>query len=320
MDDKEYFSHLYEIASHLNKEFSLPSALRKSLEKTVEILDIETGWIWLTEADNKSVYLAASYNLPPALSSHPERLSGWCYCIKQYLSDDIDQAMNISEITCTRLKDISTGTEGLKFHATIPIIANGQKIGLMNLLSEETRQLDKKELAILNTISELVGMAIHRTRLQKSYGSGGESDTSIHKVLERLLRPQMEKIVSKLNDSESYAKRQKHPKALQLIRESLSQIQELQQQVSVLLKETKKHQDERKADREFHYPASPLTKREMEVLALIKKGRTNKQIAEQLFIAERTVKFHVTSILSKLYAETRTEAVDTALKRGLLSI
>jgi len=45
MDDKEYFSYLYEIASHLNKEFSLPSALRKSLEKTVELVNLETGWI-----------------------------------------------------------------------------------------------------------------------------------------------------------------------------------------------------------------------------------------------------------------------------------
>lgn len=45
MSDKEYFSHLYEIASHLNKEFSLHSALRKSLEKTVELLNLETGWI-----------------------------------------------------------------------------------------------------------------------------------------------------------------------------------------------------------------------------------------------------------------------------------
>ena len=87
MHDKEYFSHLYEIASHLNKEFSLPSALRKALEKTVELLDLQTGWIWLVQADNISVYLAASYNLPPALSNNPERLSGWCYCIKKYLSD-----------------------------------------------------------------------------------------------------------------------------------------------------------------------------------------------------------------------------------------
>ena len=101
MDDKVYFSHLYEIANLLNKEFSLPSALRKSLEKTVEILGLETGWIWLTEQDNKSVYLASSYNLPPALTNHPERLSGWCYCIKQYLSDDIDEAINISEISCS---------------------------------------------------------------------------------------------------------------------------------------------------------------------------------------------------------------------------
>ena len=320
MKDKEYFSHLYEIASHMNKEFSLPSVLRKSLEKTVGILDLETGWIWLTEADNKSVYLAASYNLPPALRDHPERLSGWCYCIKQYLSDDIEQAVNISEITCTRLKDVNTGTEGLKFHATIPIITNGQKVGLMNLLSQEPRQLDDRELAMLNNISELIGVAIQRTRLRESYGSGGESDTSIHEVMERVLGPQMEKVVSKLNDSESYAKQQQHPKMIQYIRESLSMVQELQQQISLLLKETQEHQKFKEVIREFQYPASPLTKREMEVLTLIKKGRTNKQIAEQLFIAERTVKFHVTSILSKLDAESRTEAVDTALKRGLLSV
>jgi len=133
MNDKDYFSQLYEIASHLNKEHTLSAALSKALEKTVEILNLETGWFWLTEPDNKSVFLAASYNLPPALSNHPERLSGWCYCIAQYLSDDIDQAMNISEIACSRLKDIDSGTKDLKFHATIPIIIHGQKVGLMNL-------------------------------------------------------------------------------------------------------------------------------------------------------------------------------------------
>ena len=45
----------------------------------------------------------------------------------------------------------------------------------------------------------------------------------------------------------------------------------------------------------------------------------NGQIAKLLFIAERTVKFHVSSILSKLHAETRTEAVNTAHKRGILN-
>lgn len=104
MDD-HYFSHLYEIASYLNKEFSLHAALCKSLEKTMEILHLETGWIWLTEPDHKSVYLAASHNLPPALSNHPERLSGWCYCIKQYLFNHLGFVVqNVEEIASNLLK------------------------------------------------------------------------------------------------------------------------------------------------------------------------------------------------------------------------
>ena len=310
MNDTNYFSHLYEIARHLNKEFSLHAALRKSLEKTVEMLHIETGWIWLTEPDNTSVYLAASYNLPPALSNYPERLSGWCYCIKQYFSDDINEAMNISEITCSRLVDISTGTKDLKFHATIPITINNQKVGIMNLLSKESRQLDEKELAILNTISELVGTAIQRTRLQQSYGrQNSASDTTIQNALERVFRPQMDAIISSLDGT----KKNNANEALKMARN-------LQEQLALLLQETKEHEGLDSVKKEFHYPDLPLTKRELEVLTLIKKGLTNGQIGKQLFIAERTVKFHVTAILSKLNAGTRTEAVDISLKRGLLSI
>jgi DNA-binding CsgD family transcriptional regulator len=312
MNKKDNFFHLYEIASHLNKEFSLPSALRKSLEKTLEILDIDTGWIWLTEPDNKSVYLAASYNLPPALSDFPERLSGWCYCIKQYLSDDIHQAVNIREIACSRLKDISTGTKDLKFHATIPITINGQKVGIMNLLSKESRHLDEQELAILNTISELVGTAIQRTRLQQSpVGARLESDASISSVLARILHPQLAAIISCIDDSQVDNEK---------VKEALSKAMDLQAQVSLLSKEEAAHKRTTAAKKEFQYPELPLTKRELAVLTLIKKGLKNSQIGDQLFIAERTVKFHVTAILSKLHAETRTEAVDIGLKRGLLSV
>ncbi|WP_340201755.1 LuxR C-terminal-related transcriptional regulator [Ascidiimonas sp. W6] len=312
MNDKDYFSHLYEIASHLNKEYSLGSALRKSLEKTVEILDVETGWFWLTEPDDKSVYLAASYNLPPALSNHPERLSGWCYCIKQYLADDIDQAMNISEITCSRLKDISTGTKGLKFHAVIPITINRQKVGLMNLLSKETRQLNEKELAILNTISELVGTAIQRTRLQQSFQHRNmESDATLQRILEHVFKPQLETIISCLDHPNSNKNN---------IIEALGKAKELQQQLTTLRKETQEKEASETKTKELLYPELPLTKRELEVLNLIKKGLTNSEIGKQLFITERTVKFHVTAILSKLNAKTRTEAVDIGLKRGFLAI
>ncbi len=312
MDSKDYFSHLFEVANHLNKEFSLQSALRKSLEKTVEILEVETGWIWLTEQDNKSVYLAASHNLPPALSDFPERLSGWCYCIKQYLEDDIAEAVNISEIACSRLKDISSGTKELKFHATIPITINGQKVGIMNLLSKASRHLDDKELAILNTISELVGTAIQRTRLQQRDSFDDvQSNSKVLEAFKHVFQPQLTSIISRIEDAKVTDKK---------ITEALDMAMDLEQQMSLIYKEAAKQEESAQSSKEFQYPSTPLSKREIEVLHLIRKGLTNNQVGSQLFIAERTVKFHVTAILSKLNAATRTEAVDIALKRGLISI
>ena len=61
-----------------------------------------------------------------------------------------------------------------------------------------------------------------------------------------------------------------------------------------------------------------LTPRELEVLTLLARGLKNAEIASELFISERTVKFHVSSILAKLGAETRTEAVRIAARRGLV--
>ena len=63
-----------------------------------------------------------------------------------------------------------------------------------------------------------------------------------------------------------------------------------------------------------------LSDRELEVLRLMVRGLCNQEIAGALFIAESTVKFHVNHILSKLNAGDRTQAVITALKRGLASL
>ena len=65
---------------------------------------------------------------------------------------------------------------------------------------------------------------------------------------------------------------------------------------------------------------SPLTPRETEILDYIAQGYLNKQIAIKLGISEQTIKNHVTSILRKLNANARTEAVVIAIKQGLISI
>ncbi|MGA2159123.1 MAG: response regulator transcription factor [Dehalococcoidia bacterium] len=65
---------------------------------------------------------------------------------------------------------------------------------------------------------------------------------------------------------------------------------------------------------------SPLTPRETEILNYMAKGYLNKQIANMLDISEQTIKNHVTSILRKLDANARTQAVITAVRRGIISL
>ena len=67
-------------------------------------------------------------------------------------------------------------------------------------------------------------------------------------------------------------------------------------------------------------PYEPLTERELEVLNLLAQGMPNKEIAAQLVISERTAKFHVSSIMGKLGATNRTEAVSLAAQNGLITL
>jgi DNA-binding NarL/FixJ family response regulator len=64
----------------------------------------------------------------------------------------------------------------------------------------------------------------------------------------------------------------------------------------------------------------PLTPREIEVLGMLAEGQSNKAIAHHLGISEHTVKFHVTSIMTKLNAGSRTEAVTLGIRQGLIMI
>ena len=64
----------------------------------------------------------------------------------------------------------------------------------------------------------------------------------------------------------------------------------------------------------------PLTEREFEVLAMAAKGLSNKMIARELHLSDRTVQVHLSNIFGKLGVASRTEAVITALRRGLLRL
>ena len=74
--------------------------------------------------------------------------------------------------------------------------------------------------------------------------------------------------------------------------------------------------------REVRAPDSPeaLTERELDVLRLLAKGKSNKEIGSHLYITETTVKSHLRSIFSKLNVLSRTEAITTASRRGLVQL
>jgi DNA-binding NarL/FixJ family response regulator len=67
-------------------------------------------------------------------------------------------------------------------------------------------------------------------------------------------------------------------------------------------------------------PAEPLTPRETDVIEMLAEGMSNKMIAHRLEISEHTAKFHVNSILTKLRAGTRTEAVMRGIRLGLIKV
>jgi DNA-binding NarL/FixJ family response regulator len=77
---------------------------------------------------------------------------------------------------------------------------------------------------------------------------------------------------------------------------------------------------DRRVNEKQQLPSPTLTTRELEVLKLVAKGMSNREIADELYISENTVKNHVRNILEKLHLHSRMEAVIYAVKERLLDI
>jgi two-component system NarL family sensor kinase len=156
---------LNEIAQALNRSIDLDAALQTTLAQMAALFDLQTGWIWLRNERTHEFYLAAAQNLPPALADNPARMEGWCYCLESYEEGDLAGAANVNVITCTRLKNLVQGTDGLRYHASIPLYAHGKELGVLNLASTDWRELSADDLRLLYTVGDLLSIAIERARL-----------------------------------------------------------------------------------------------------------------------------------------------------------
>ena len=220
-------SILNQIAQQLNSEISLEQALQSSLSQAVELLDLRTGWIWLLEPENENATLAAAYQLPPIFQKQPELLEGWCYCIEKYLTGSLEGATNISEITCTRLKGIEQGTEGLRFHASIPLFSNKEKIGILNLVSKDSQKLSDRQLSMLYTIGDMISIAIARARLFEQSKKIGvvEERIRLAREIHDTLAQGLSAISMQIEVAESYLEQDK----LEKVQQKLQQLSQLTQ-------------------------------------------------------------------------------------------
>jgi two-component system, NarL family, sensor kinase len=168
---------LNTIATALNESVDLATSLGTALSRVAELLDLGTGWVLLLDESTGEPYLAAAQNLPPGLVDEPDRLDGSCYCMDTFRRGDLSDAANINVVTCSRLRGLTQGTGGLRFHASIPLFARDRKLGVMNVASPEWRQLSTDDLRILHTIGEMLGTAIERARLlERSLEAGAAEE------------------------------------------------------------------------------------------------------------------------------------------------
>ena len=158
-------SILNTIASALNSTVDLAEALHAALAQVAALLDLHTGWVWLLDEETCQPYLAASQDLPPGLANYPRRMEGTCYCLDTYIAGDLGGAANVNVVTCTRLKGLVDGTNGLRYHASIPLYAQEKKLGVLNVASSDWRELAPDDLRLLHIIGDLLSIAVERARL-----------------------------------------------------------------------------------------------------------------------------------------------------------
>lgn len=159
---------LYTIASQLNRKVDVGEMLQEVLAQVTRLFDLQTGWVWLLNEERRP-YLAASQNLPPYLADHHERMIGSCLCLDTFLSGTLSGAANIDVLRCSRLKNAEREgdptSRGLRFHASVPIYAGETALGVLNVASEDWRELAESDLQLLHIVGDQVGLAIQRARL-----------------------------------------------------------------------------------------------------------------------------------------------------------
>jgi len=171
---------MFRIAEGLNKATTQRTVCENALERALDLPGVRAGWISILEESGNFAMLA-SRNVPPALMQ-PGALEGPCLCRRKLLAGELDSMTNILE--CERLQQARGDTQGLRFHASVPIWVGEQALGVMNLVGSERGLFSEEDAGNLCAVGNQLGIALARARLNERLAGRTAELQSINSELE----------------------------------------------------------------------------------------------------------------------------------------
>ncbi|HMO58490.1 MAG TPA: SpoIIE family protein phosphatase [Roseiflexaceae bacterium] len=155
---------LNALAQTLNRALDLREALDSVLPHIVELMGLETGWIFLSD-ENGGYRLAARHQLPPAIEYPGQAWQGECTCQELCSVGKLNKAVNV--VRCSRLRYALGDKRSLAQHASVPLLSGDELVGILNVATTEFGRFSPAQLQLLSAIGFSLGTAIARARLHE---------------------------------------------------------------------------------------------------------------------------------------------------------
>jgi sigma-B regulation protein RsbU (phosphoserine phosphatase) len=155
---------LNALAQTLNRALDLREALDSALPHIVELMGLETGWIFLAD-ESGGFRLAARHNLPPAIEYPGQPWQGECTCQDLCSRGQLNKAVNV--VRCSRLRYALGDKRSLAQHASVPLLSGEELVGILNVATTEFGRFSPAQLQLLSAIGFTLGTAIARARLHE---------------------------------------------------------------------------------------------------------------------------------------------------------
>jgi DNA-binding NarL/FixJ family response regulator len=271
----------------------------------LEILNVDTGEIYLYDPLEEELTLRVAYGYTVEVHL------GISLKLGEGLAGKVFESGEATVIDDYRLwEGRSSAFEGLLScsELAVPLIFESRAIGVLIFATDaDRRQFSQDDIRLATLCANLAAVAIENAQL---YEQLHESVLRLRRTLEEEVSERMAELARRavqLENGSAVVEESASPPNIDAL---LGRVMELKIARKVLDEVTRIPVDSSSVDQ--------FTPREVEILTLVAKGFSNKEIARHLSIALSTVKFHVSSILSKLHISDRTRAALWAVDQGLV--